>query len=125
MHGISAITSSFYSNVNELDGDAKGAVAFSKVNMYLLNDLKSEEVELDSGGTNKITLRVNGKTVNYRVQGRSLYRDKVKICDDVNEAVITANKGTTKSTITLDLKIKNYQKKTTYIVEPKIVTSEA
>ena len=51
----------------------------------------------------------------------SLYRDKVKICDDVNEAVITANKGTEKSTITLDLKIKNYKKKTTYILEQKIV----
>ena len=39
--GISAITSSFYSNVNELDGDAKGAVAFSKINMYFKSKWKN------------------------------------------------------------------------------------
>lgn len=58
--GITAITSSFYGNVNELEADSKGAVAFSKVNMYLVKDIKSEDVELviDSSSKEKFSLTV-------------------------------------------------------------------
>lgn len=118
--GISAITSSFYGNVSELDADSKGAVAFSKVNMYMLKDVKSEGVELVADGTNsKFSLSINGETIRYRVQNNSLYRNNVKICDGVQEARLEGEKTDEISTITLYLKIKNYEKTTTYVLEPK------
>lgn len=118
--GISAITSSFYGNVNELDADSKGAVAFSKVNMYILKDVKSEGVELVADSSeSKFSLSIKGETVRYRVQNSSLYRNNVKICDDVQEARLEGKKEGDLSTITLYLKIKNYEKTTTYVLEPK------
>ena len=118
--GISAITSSFYGNVSELDADSKGATYFSKVNMYILKDVKSEGVELVADGSeSKFALTINGETIRYRVQNRSLYRNNVKICDDVQEARLEGNKTDRVSTITLYLKIKNYEKTTTYVLEPK------
>ena len=44
---ISSITASFYTNINEFDNESESAVAFSKFNMYFINDIKKENMTID------------------------------------------------------------------------------
>lgn len=119
--GVTAITTSFYGNLNEMDKTSESAVAFSKFNMYFINDIKSEKVKIASSGTNYIELSfANRPSVKYSIQNGSLYRDKVKICEKIKDFSITLNDLDPKNiTITIYLKIENYEKTTTYVLEPR------
>ena len=124
--GVTAITNTFYNNVNEVDKTAESAVSFAKFNMYFINDIKSENVQIVSGGANSNQVQIsftnkNGQTqtVKYSVQNKALYRDKIKICDKVNDARITTNDSN--NTITVKLLIGNYEKTTVYALEPRTI----
>ncbi len=125
LSGLTAITTSFYKNVNEVDQGSESAVSFSKFNMYFLNDIKEEKAKIEDVTSNgkSITLsftRGNSKqTVTYKLLSGSIYRDKVKICDKVKDLNIDAVPGGT--SITIDINISDYEKTTTYKVEPKII----
>lgn len=120
--GVSAITTSFYNNVNDMDENSESAVSFAQFNMYFLNDIKAENAKI-VGATNhslELTKKAqNGTTtvVTYSVQAGTLYRDKVKICNNIKESKIDVNKE--QGIITIYLKINDYEKTTTYVVEPK------
>lgn len=121
--GVTAITTSFRNNVNEYDTTAKSAVAFTKFNMYLLKDIKAENVTLFGDVQKKeFQLRYTDSNnqftyVKYSVQNNILYRNNVKICDNVRDAAFSGS-GTT---ITVALQINNYTKTTTYAIESKKV----
>lgn len=119
--GVSAITQSFYTNVHELDKGSESAASYAKFNMYLINDIKSEKAEIYSVGDNhdEFQLRVkNGEIVKYSVQNGILYRNKVRICDKVRDVHISRGGP---NTLNVTLLIDQYEKKTTYAVEPKMV----
>ncbi|MCI8396612.1 MAG: hypothetical protein HFJ52_02825 [Clostridia bacterium] len=122
--GVTAITNSFYNNINELDKTSESAVSFAKFNMYFINDIKSENVQIVSSSSNQVQISFtnrNGEnqTVKYSIQNKTLYRDKIKICDKVNDSNITVNNST--NTITVKLLINNYEKTTVYALEPEIL----
>ncbi len=122
--GVSAITTSFYGNLNEMDNSSESAVSFAKFNMYFINDIKSENVRVVSSGTNYIELSLKNKngtsqTIKYSIQNNTLYRDKIKICDKIKDSKIVANQEGKKVIIDIYLKIDNYEKTTSYILEPK------
>lgn len=54
--GVSVVTSAFYTNVNEFDKESEYAVSFAKFNMYFINDIKNEDVQVESVGDNFIIL---------------------------------------------------------------------
>lgn len=118
---ISRISSSFYSNMKEFDGESESAVAYSKFNMYFLNDIKREGVNVEEVFDSYIILSYTKDEeivkIEYSVQNKSLYRNKVKICDDVENVKITSNEE--KNTVTINLKIKEYEKNTTYAIRNK------
>lgn len=127
--GISAITTSFYGNMNLMDETSESAVAFSKFNMYFINDIKSKNVKIatsDSGGSGtSLTMSMTNdkgkiQTVTYAVRDDGIYRENVKVCDKVKSAEFTTG-GTNKNVVTVNIKFKNYEKTTSYILEPKIV----
>ena len=124
--GVTAVTTSFQNNINEVDKDAKSAVSFAKFNMYFLNDIKSKNVSIVSSSRDRIELSLENKdgdieNVKYSVQNNCLYRNKVKICDGVKSATIIAseNSGTTDETVIVRLRINDYDKTTTYTLEPQ------
>lgn len=122
--GVTAITNSFYNNINELDKTSESAVSFAKFNMYFINDIKSENVQIVSSSSNQVQISFtnrNGEdqTVKYSIQNKTLYRDKIKICDKVNDSNITVNQST--NTITVKLLINNYEKTTVHALEPEIL----
>ena len=51
----------------------------------------------------------------YSIQNNTLYRDKVKICENVEEGKFTADKD--KGIVRLDIKIGEYKKTSTYVIE--------
>lgn len=117
--GVSLITSSFYKNVRQFDNESESVVAYSKVNMFFLRDIKREGVQIDAYQNNYIILSYEKDLetlyVQYSIQNGALYRDRVKICDDIQDSRITVN--TSDNTIEVYLKIGNYEKTTTYVIE--------
>ncbi len=117
---ISAVSSSFYASVNEFDHESESAVAFSKFNMYFVNDIKRDDVSIVENTDTYIVLSYpaeDGNTeevVEYSVQNRALYRNKVKICDDVEEISISVKED---KIIEINIKIGVYAKTTTYVIE--------
>lgn len=122
--GVTAVTRSFYSNVNEFDKTSESATSIAKFNMYFINDINASKVSVKSSTTNSLELSVKPKaensieeTVVYSVKNGNLYRNKVKICGNVKDAKIEA--APKSSIITIYLKINDYEKTTKYKLEPK------
>ena len=132
---MSTVTSSFYSNVNDYDKESENALAFSKFNMYFINDIKKRNMRVADIGDNFIILAyekeidnkdkiednridiTNTETVyiQYSIQNDSLYRDKVKICDKVYDSKISFDRMT--NVINIHLIIGEYEKNTSYAIE--------
>jgi len=91
--GVTAITTSFRSNINEYDKTAESAVEFTKFSMFLLKDIKAKNVRLyGSVGEKEFQLQFdegNGKYtyVKYSIQNKALYRNSVKICSNVQRRI--------------------------------------
>lgn len=122
--GISAITTTFYTNVNDMDKSSESSVSFSKFNMYFINDIKSENVRIVDSTSTSVVLSFKGnngaqQTVTYKAQGDGLYRDKVKIFNKLKDIKIDANE--TSGIVTVYLKINDYEKTTAYKLEKKLV----
>ena len=130
--GVSSITASFYSNTNEFDKESESAVAYSKFNMYFLTDIKRKNASIESSGRNYviITYEDDGNSVGsgditvegaetgrveYSKQNDSLYRNKVKICDNVDDAVFTTD--IEENTVRVEVIIGEYQRSTVYKLE--------
>ena len=125
--GVAAITNSLYSNVNNLDRDAKSTVDFAKFNMYFIKDIKNDNVKLVSCSNNQILLSVtdnsgNTENISYSLQHGGLYRNSVKICDNVKAVEIS--QGSDKNEISIYLKIDNYAKTITYVLEPDKIKNQ-
>lgn len=124
--GVSAITSSFYNNMNEFDKTSESATSFAKFNMYFLNDIKAESAKIAGNSNSKNMIELSYKTekgtmqvVTYSMEKGSLYRDRVKICDKVKDLKFETNK--TNGIIEVYMKIDNFEKTTTYKIEPKMI----
>ncbi len=119
--GVTAVTNSLYSNVKDLDGDAKSAADFAKFNMYFIKDIKNDDVKLVSCSSNQIILSVTNESgdtenVSYSLQSGGLYRNSVKICSNIQAGEIS--QGSSEKEIFVYLKIDNYEKTTAYMLEP-------
>ena len=133
---MTATTTSFNSNLAEVDKNSESSVAFSKFNMYFLKDIKRKGVIVPDTVSNASSIKLrytddsgtNSITVVYSVVNGVLYRDKVKICDKVKDVRFSATASSAdtpwKGTIvSVYLKIKNLEKSTQYKVEPKITST--
>ncbi len=131
--GLSSITASFYSNIDEFDSDSESAVAYTKFNMYFLSDIKRKNAviescqekyviiayEVEGEELNDAGISIEGKhtkKVEYSVQNNSLYRDKVKICDNIKEILFSCN-DEDNTLIKVTMQIDNYRKTCTYKLE--------
>ena len=113
--GVTSITASFRTNVGEVDKDAKSAVAYAKFNMYFLNDIKSENVHIVSSSRDRIELSLTNKYLKI-----FLIIFSILICDNVKSVTILTSKanGMNNETVVVRLRINDYDKTTTYTLEP-------
>lgn len=125
---VAIITSSFRSNLNELDNSTESIVSFSKFNMYFLKDIKRNEIDIEEYYDDYLILSYLDENQNSRLnveysnQNNSLYRNKIKICDNVKNMQITVDDRN--NTITIELEIDQYKKATTYAIENKLKTND-
>ncbi len=120
--GISNIMGAMHSNVNSMDKASESAVSLSRFNMHFIKDIKRDDVKIVSSTSDQVQLSFTNdagenEIVKYSIQNNALYRNKVKICSNVNAGTITANEDT--GVIQVYLKINNYEKITKYVLEPK------
>ncbi len=122
--GVTAVTRSFYSNINEYDKTSESATSFAKFNMHFVNDINASKVSVINSTDSSIELSVKPKTENsieetvvYSVIDGNLYRNKVKICGSIKDVKIEAAQNS--SIVKVYLKINDYEKTTTYKLEPK------
>ncbi len=114
---ISVLTSFFYSNVVNLSDTGENASEFSIFNMYFLEDIKEEGnkvARVDENG--KYISFSNGNT--YIFQDNHIYKNKVKICDNVTDFKVEKQKDG-KETVTVFIKIGDnmeFSKTTQYVM---------
>ena len=116
---VTKLTSALYFNLHDLDKQSDAVVSISKFNMYFLNDIKNKPVTASVSGTNSIELTYsdNSENITYSKSGRTLYRNKVKVFDNLDEITITK----TGQTIQVYLKIGDYSKIIKYTIEQKAI----
>lgn len=130
---VSGITASFYSNLNDFDKGSESAVSYSKFNMYFIKDIKRKGIQISEAHEDYIILTYEkeaadneigggisvsgGETmqIEYVLQNNILYRNKVKICENVNELLITADN--VNNIVKIQMTIGDYKKETTYKLE--------
>lgn len=116
---VTLITSSFRTSMDEFEGESESTVAYSKFNMYFVNDIKRNGARIEECYNDEVILSYIKDDeiikIEYKVENNTLYRDKVKICDNVKNVLFT--QGIEKNKVTVDLTINNYSKKTTYVIE--------
>ena len=91
---VANMTRSFYSNVSEFEEGTESAVSVLKFNMYFLNDIKKENASVKEINNDHIKISYkNGEGINvvtqYSIQDHALFKDKIKICDKVENAVFS------------------------------------
>lgn len=79
---LSAISRNFYSNVSYITDKGKYISEYNKFNMHFIEDVKNNS-DIYSITTNEIILK-DGTVYTYKGgQDKSIYRNKVKICRNV------------------------------------------
>ena len=111
------LTSALYFNVKQMDKQSESVVDISKFNMYFLNDIKNKTVTAKVVSPNMIELTYSdgSEKITYSKSGRTLYRNKIKVFDNLDEIRITQDG----KTIQIYLKIGDYSKTTNYAIEQR------
>ncbi len=85
--------------------------------MYLINDIKSDNVKIYGTVTKEsFELQLSStEFAKYSVQNNILYRNKVKICENVQDVTFSGGSDIINVTMTIN----NYTRTSTYKLEPK------
>ena len=81
---VTTISLFFYNNVINIDHDSQNLAEFNKFNMYFLEETKKAGnmvIEAPSG-TNIIKFS-NGATYTYIDDDDAIYKDKIRICENI------------------------------------------
>lgn len=89
---LSSISKNFYSNVGYIADKGKYVSEFNKFNMYFIEDVKKNS-DLYEIKTDEIVFR-DGTVYTYRAgEDKSLYRNKVKVCRNVELCEFTQSEN--------------------------------
>lgn len=105
---LSLISEMFFTNIKYIENRGKYVSEFNKFNMYFIDDVKNN-TDIENCSDEKVIFK-NGTS--YTFQDNGIYRDKVKICNNVsgkfNFSEIESG-GITKKIITVEMIIKGSQ----------------
>ena len=116
---IGRISTYFYRNMDQVTTNTAAAAEYTKFNSYFTDEINIEGNEVEFWEPNLI---IFSKSENqYTFQGNGVYRNKVKICKDVDACTFSYNEDTKK--IDVYLKIYNREYNVTYTVAKEVVVS--
>ena len=103
MATISSITIYFYKNTNSIQTTTDNSRDLTRFNTYFTNDTKEEKIKANVQDENKkiILIKANAEQITYTIAGDGIYRNKVKICNNIQEGTtfeLKENYNETKTT---------------------------
>lgn len=108
---LSLVSQMFFTNIKYVTEKGKYVSEFNKFNMYFIKDVKNNKDVLECK-SNKIILE-DGTIYTYNSEENSIYRNKVKICNNISNCAFSisdTNKdetgGITKKIVTVEMLIK-------------------
>lgn len=108
---LSLVSQMFFTNIKYITEKGKYVSEFNKFNMYFIKDVKNNKDVLECK-SNKIILE-DGTIYTYNSEENSIYRNKVKICNNISNCAFSisdTNKdetgGITKKIVTVEMLIK-------------------
>lgn len=108
---LSLVSQMFFTNIKYITAKGKYVSEFNKFNMYFIKDVKNNKDVLECK-SNKIILE-DGTIYTYNSEENSIYRNKVKICNNISNCAFSisdTNKdetgGITKKIVTVEMLIK-------------------
>ena len=106
---ISTITISFYNNTKSIQSNTDKGSYLTRLNHYMSSDINKYDTATISDSNKTLTLtNKDGDSVTYRMLGDGIYRNKVKICSEVqNTSNFTVDNVYDKSKVIIELKIGN------------------
>ncbi len=82
---VANLTIYFNKNSRIIEYTTNNSAQITRLNQYLINDTKKENVQIIEANENVITMQTNGEIIKYTYDKKSkgIYRNKVKIANDV------------------------------------------
>lgn len=120
---IGFLTTLFYSNINVVERKSDNALEFNKFNTAFLQDTKQEGVKVRTiDETNSYLEFENGTRYTWKENG--IYRDKVKLCENVNAVSYQIKREYSKTWIEVTISFGEsgeYTRTSSYILSPMSV----
>ena len=113
---LSAVRISFYTNIENSEGNIEEIVEFNKFNTYFLEEIKRYNNEVESLSANYI-LFSSGNS--FSIANNSIYYNNIKICENVKEMLISLEQDANgkNNIINVFLDMGNFSKSIKYKVE--------
>ena len=114
---ISTLTGYFYKNVNINTENTEITKQFTKFNSYFTSEINEKDIYIKdaqiSGESPNITSYIafsNGVTYTFSEENKSIYRNKIKICESVDRCLFSYDFIEQKYVVYVDLKIGNLER---------------
>ena len=87
---VANLTIYFNKNSRTIEYTTNNSAQITRLNQYLINDTKKENAQIIEINENIITIQANGETIKYTYDkdSKGIYRNKVKIANDVKSLEI-------------------------------------
>lgn len=118
---IANMTIFFNKNSRSIEYTANNSAQITRINEYLISDTQKENLKLIEVTNNTITMQINNETVKYTYDtvSKGIYRNKVKIGNDVQNLEIKKDIIYDKTKLLLNITIgeqEQIQKDLEYII---------
>ena len=118
---VANLTIYFNKNSRTIEYTTNNSAQITRLNQYLINDTKKENAQITEANENIITIQTNGETIKYTYDKNSkgIYRNKVKIANDVQSLEIKKDIIYDKTKLLLNITIgmqEQIQKDLEYII---------
>lgn len=118
---VANLTIYFNKNSRTIEYTTNNSAQITRLNQYLINDTKKENAQIIEINENIITIQANGETIKYTYDkdSKGIYRNKVKIANDVQSLEIKKDIIYDKTKLLLNITIgmqEQIQKDLEYII---------
>ena len=118
---VANLTIYFNKNSRIIEYTTNNSAQITRLNQYLINDTKKENAQITEANENIIIIQANGETIKYTYDKNSkgIYRNKVKIANDVQSLEIKKDIIYDKTKLLLNITIgmqEQIQKDLEYII---------
>lgn len=117
---VATITVYFNKNIKEIRSNANNSNTITRVNEYMLNDVKnSTSADISQDGKTLTFNLKNGNQIKYYIKTKGIYREKVKLCSNIDNTTNFQKEeiyNNTKIILQLNLKDVNQQKTLEYVI---------